>query len=89
MDKIVGKANVTYEGLSPSVRGVDPITTLMVISSFSCASRHCVSISGETLESWSDRQIVLDWRQTCRWPGNHQFNQTYICLVFTALGNIV
>ena len=45
---IVGKADVKYEGLSRSVNGVDPVTTLTVISSFNSASRRSVAISGET-----------------------------------------
>jgi hypothetical protein len=46
--KIVGKADVKYDGLSRSANGVEPVTTLMVTSSFSCASRWSVAISGET-----------------------------------------
>ena len=45
---IVGKADVKCEGLSRSVNGVDPVTTLTVISSFNSASRRSVAISGET-----------------------------------------
>ena len=45
---IVGKADVKYEGLSRSFNGVDPVTTLTVISSFNSASRRSVAISGET-----------------------------------------
>jgi hypothetical protein len=44
----VGKADVKYEGLSLSVKGVDPVTILTVTSSFSSASRRSVAISGET-----------------------------------------
>ena len=43
--KIVGKTNVKYEGLSLSVKGVDSVTTLIVISSLSIASRRSVAIS--------------------------------------------
>ena len=44
---IVGKADVKCEGLSRSVNGVDPVTTLTVISSFNSVSRRSVAISGE------------------------------------------
>ena len=46
--KILGKADVKYEGLSRLVKGVDPVATLTVISSFSCANHRSVAIFGET-----------------------------------------
>ena len=53
---IVGKADVKCEGLSRSVNGVDPVTTLTVISSFNSASRRSVAISGETDTDCGRRQ---------------------------------